>query len=274
MVLTSLKNPWVKTLRKLHQVKYRRRQQQFLLEGTHLIQEAIAAQYPLQAVCATVAWQAQHAGLWQQLIACTDRQETVSPEVLAAIATTQTPDGVVAIAITQPPSTVPAVPHLGLALENIQDPGNVGTLMRTAAAAGSDGIWLSQHSVDLTHPKVLRASAGQWFRVATQIIPELSTQVWTWRDQGCQVLATASAAAQPYWELDLTRSTVLLLGNEGAGLSESAIAAADQTVMIPMMNGVESLNVGVAAAILLFEAQRQRQRHSFKALDEGDLRLT
>lgn len=262
MVLTSLKNPWVKTLRKLHQVKYRRRQQQFLLEGTHLVQAAIATQYPLQAVCATALWQTQQSSLWQQLVAHTERQEIVSPEVLAAIATTQTPDGVVAIAATQPPRPVPAVPQLGLVLENVQDPGNVGTLIRTAAAAGSDGIWMSQHSVDLTHPKVLRASAGQWFRMAMQTVPELSAQVLAWRDQGCQVLATASVAAQPYWEVDFTCPTVLLLGNEGVGLSASAIAHADQTIMIPMINDVESLNVGVAAAILLFEACRQRQLHS------------
>jgi len=259
MVLTSLKNPWVKTLRKLHQAKYRRQQQQFLVEGTHLVQEAIATQYPLQAVCATVAWQAQHPDLWQQLLAGTERQEIVSPEVLGAIATTQTPDGVVAIAPSRSPAIAPPRPSLGLALEDIQDPGNVGTLMRTAAAVGSDGIWVSQQSVDLTHPKVLRASAGQWFRVQKQVVPSLSAQLLTWREQGCQILATASAGAEPYWAIDLTRPTVLVVGNEGAGLSAAAIAAADRTVAIPMMHGVESLNVGVAAAIILFEALRQRQ---------------
>lgn len=260
MVLTSIKNPWVKALRKLHQGKYRRQQQQFLVEGTHLVQEAIATRYPLQAVCATETWQTRHAALWQQLSASTERLETVSPEVLAAIATTQTPDGVVAVAAIPPSEVTPLAPNLGLALEDIQDPGNAGTLIRAAAAAGSDGVWFSHQSVDLTHPKVLRASAGQWFRVTPRVIPEMSAQMLTWRDQGCQILATASAGAVPYWQADLTRPTVLLLGNEGAGLSQGAIAAADQTITIPMQNGVESLNVGVAAAVVLFEAQRQRQR--------------
>ena len=260
VVLTSLKNPWVKTLRKLHQAKYRRQQQQFLLEGTHLIQEAIATQYPLLAVCATSEWQVRHAALWQQLGHCTERQETVSSEVLGAIATTQTPDGVVATASSEIVTTAIHRPSLGLALEDIQDPGNVGTLMRTAVAAGSDSFWLSQNSVDLTNPKVLRASAGQWFRLPKQVGVDLAAQLLAWREQGCQILATASAGAMPYTKLDLTRPTVLVMGNEGAGLSANAIGAADQTVAIPMMNGVESLNVGVAAAVILFEALRQRQQ--------------
>lgn len=259
MVLTSLKNPWVKTLRKLHQTKYRRQQQQFLLEGTHLVQEAMATHYPLQAVCATPVWQGRHPVLWEQLGGQTERQETVSAEVLAAITTTQTPDGVVAIAAC--PSSTQSIDHptLSLALEDIQDPGNVGTLIRTAAAVGSDGLWLSQHSVDLTHPKVLRASAGQWFRLPKQTGLDLSAQLLTWREQGCQILATTATGAVPYWRVDLTQPTVLVLGNEGAGLSAAAIAAADQTIAIPMMNGVESINVGVAAAVVLFEALRQRQ---------------
>ncbi|MEM1278877.1 MAG: RNA methyltransferase [Cyanobacteria bacterium P01_H01_bin.152] len=265
-MLTSLKNPWIKTLRKLHQAKYRRQQQQFLLEGTHLLEEAVATRYPLAAVCATLTWQHRHPALWQQLKRSTQRQETVSPEVLAAIATTQTPDGVVAIAATPTFTQLIQQPVLGLALEDIQDPGNVGTVIRTAAAVGSDGIWLSQHSVDLTHPKVLRASAGQWFRLPKQTGPDLSTQLSTWRGQGCQILALAATGAVPYWQLDLTVPTVLVLGNEGAGLSTTAIAAADQTIAIPMMNDVESLNVGVAAAVVLFEAWRQRQ-HSPKSLN-------
>ncbi|MGF1459894.1 MAG: TrmH family RNA methyltransferase [Leptolyngbyaceae cyanobacterium] len=260
-MLTSLKNPWVKSLRKLQQAKYRRQEQQFLVEGTHLVQEAIATQHPLVAVCATPEWQARYPVLWQQLVSATERHELVSPEVVGLIATTQTPDGVVAIASRQSDPPAITFPHLGLLLEDIQDPGNVGTLIRTGAAVGVDGIWVTLHSVDLTHPKVLRASAGQWFRVDKQVVTEeLSAQLSTWRAQGCQVLAAASAGAVPYWEIDLTQPTLLMMGNEGAGLSPEAIALADQTICIPMADNVESLNVGVAAAIVLFEARRQRQQ--------------
>lgn len=259
-MLTSLKNPWIKELRKLHQAKYRRSQQQFLVEGTHLVQEAIATQYPLDAVCATPKWQDQHTDLWHQLQGLAQRHELVSEAVLAAIATTQTPDGVVAIAPRSACPTSLTLPRLGLALESLQDPGNVGTLIRTAAAVGCDGLWLSADSVDLTHPKVLRASAGQWFRVAAQVTPDFSAQLATWKSQGCQVLATAAEGAVPYWAIDFTQPSVLVLGNEGAGLSATAIAQASQVITIPMASGVESLNVGVAAAVILFEARRQRQQ--------------
>jgi len=259
-VLTSLKNPWVKQLRKLHQAKYRRSQQQFLLEGTHLVQEAIATQYPLIAVCATPEWQAQYGDLWQQLQSHTERQELVSAAVLAAIATTVNPDGVVAIAALQAQAPTVAIPQFAIALETLQDPGNLGTVIRTAAAVGSDGLWLSDDNVDVTHPKVIRASAGQWFRVPKQVTPDLPAQLTRWKTQGCQVLATAVARSIPYWEIDFTQPTVLVLGNEGAGLSEATLATASQVISIPMNPAVESLNVGVAAAVILFEARRQRQQ--------------
>ena len=259
-MLTSPKNPWVKQLRRLHQAKYRRSQQQFLLEGTHLVQEAIAVQCPLAAVCATPDWQRRHSTLWAKLQSGSDRQELVSPEVLRAIATTSTPDGVVAIAPQQPYQHFDDTPpRLGIAVEGLQDPGNLGTLIRTAAAVGSDGLWLNDSSVDLTHPKVLRASAGQWFHVPKYMTANLSTRIATWQNGGCQVLATAAAGAIPYWDIDFNRPTVLVLGNEGAGLSPQIKAAASQVISIPMTNGVESLNVGVAAAVILFEALRQRQ---------------
>ncbi|NER78049.1 MAG: RNA methyltransferase [Leptolyngbya sp. SIO1D8] len=259
-MLTSLQNAWIKQFRKLHQAKYRRAQQQFLLEGTHLIQEAMAAQQPLLGVCATLRWQEHHQALWKQLQNCTKRQELVTPEVMGAIVTTATPDGVVAIApqpIWQP--SFQRVPQLGIALEMLQDPGNLGTVIRTAAAVNSDGIWLSEGSVDLTHPKVLRASAGQWFRVSKQMTSDLGANLSSWRSEGCQVLATAAEGSIPYWSVDFKVPTVLILGNEGAGLSPQISAIASQVISIPMANNVESLNVGVAAAVILFEALRQRQ---------------
>ncbi|MEL6384740.1 MAG: RNA methyltransferase [Cyanobacteria bacterium J06626_18] len=259
-MLISSKNPWVKQLRKLHQSKYRRSQQQFLLEGTHLVQEALATQHPLVAACATPAWQARHLQLWNQLQAYSERQELVSAEVMDAIASTATPDGVVAIAPQQPLSALPtATPQLGVVLENLQDPGNLGTLIRTAAAVGSDGLWLSDNSVDPTHPKVLRASAGQWFRVHKQVLPDLSAQLLTWKDKGCQVLATAADGTVPYWDIDFTQPTVLLLGNEGGGLSSATLSTATQVISIPMAVAVESLNVSIAGAVILFEALRQRR---------------
>ncbi|MEP0868454.1 RNA methyltransferase [Trichocoleus desertorum AS-A10] len=258
-MLTSLQNPLVKQLRKLHRARDRREQQLFLLEGTHLLEEACAVNYPLATLCCTPEWQANHEQLWQQVSQIAQRVELVSPEVLKAIATTVEPDGVIVTAPRNPEQTqLSEITSLGLVLETIQDPGNLGTMIRATAAAGAEGLWLSADSVDLDHPKVLRASAGQWFRLPMAVSADLKTVIADYQAQGMQIVATLPDAALTYWEADLRQPTLILLGNEGAGLSKEVAALADQRVKIPLYPGVESLNVAIAAALMLYEAQRQR----------------
>jgi TrmH family RNA methyltransferase len=256
-VLTSLQNPLVKQIRKLHASKERREQGVFLLEGTHLLEEACAVDYPLVIVCCTPEWQLLHQQLWEQACQRAERAEVVSPEVLKAIATTVQPDGVVATARRRSSQPVP-LSSLALALETVQDPGNLGTMIRTAAAAGADGLWLSADSVDLDNPKVLRASAGQWFRLPMAVSLDLKATIRECQQAGMQVVATLPSATLTYWEVDWRRPTLVLLGNEGAGLSVELAELADLQVRIPLSSGVESLNVAIAAALLLYEAQRQK----------------
>lgn len=257
-MLTSRQNPLTKQIRQLHQAKGRRQMGAFLLEGTHLLQEAIATNWPLLQVCATPAWQNQHPQLWQQAIQAAPEQ-TVSDDLLAYLCTTVNPDGVVAIAARQPQRQPPTSASLLIAVETLQDPGNLGTIICTAAAAGADGLWLTADGVDPDHPKVLRASAGQWFRLPIAIATDLGQTLRSWQQQGYQIVSTLPRATTTLWQADLTRPTVLLLGNEGAGLSPDLAAIADSAVTIPQAAGVESLNVAIAAALLLYEARRQRQ---------------
>jgi RNA methyltransferase, TrmH family len=256
-MLTSTQNPLIKQIKKLHSPKERRETQLFLLEGTHLIQEACAVGYPLQTVCCTPTWEAHDPELYSIVAESCDRLELVSEEALKAIATTVNPDGIVAtaprLACVKPP--IPA--NLTLVLSTIQDPGNLGTIIRTAAAAGVDGLWVSQDSVDLDNPKVLRASAGQWFRLAMGVSDDLATLVASYQQQGVRVVSTTSSAETSYWEVDLRSPTLILLGNEGAGLSQDLLALADLQVKIPMSATVESLNVATSAALILYEARRQ-----------------
>jgi RNA methyltransferase, TrmH family len=257
-LLTSTQNPLVKQIRRLHSAKERQLEQLFLLEGTHLIQEACATGYPLQTLCATPDWQATHPQLWQNAPA--ERLELVTDKVLAAMATTVNPDGVIAIAPRLRLNS-PLIPgNLVLAIERLQDPGNLGTIMRTAAAAGVDGLWVSGDSVALDHPKVLRASAGQWFRLAMATSNNLITVVENYQQQGVQVVATDMTAAEDYWQVDFTLPTLILLGNEGGGLSPALLATADRVVRVPMQPGVESLNVSITAALILYEAKRQQSQ--------------
>jgi len=221
--------------------------------------EAIAVNYPIETVCCTQQWQEKHPELYQKATERSTRVELVTPEIMKAIATTVQPDGVVATAHSATNFRT-QVPFIGtvLALETIQDPGNLGTMIRTAAAAGAAGLWLSADSVDLDHPKVLRASAGQWFRLPMAVTPDLKTLVCECLQQGMQVVATLPEASLTYWEIDLSPPSLILLGNEGAGLSADLVKLADKQVKIPLSPGVESLNVAIASALILYEAQRQR----------------
>ncbi|MEM7065670.1 MAG: RNA methyltransferase [Cyanobacteria bacterium P01_B01_bin.77] len=254
VVITSTKNPIAKQFRKLHQAKERRRQNAFLLEGTHLLQEACAVGYSLLQVAATEAWCCTHEDMLGQLKRLTPDIRVVSPEVLNSMCTTVSPDGVVAMAQRVVPSAEWDTVSLGVALERLQDPGNLGSVIRTAAAVGCDRIWLTKDSVDIDHPKVLRATAGQWFRLPMQTLPSLDDLAAL----DVQLVATVPTASHDYWDLDLRQPTVFLMGNEGAGLSQQAMDLATHRVKIPLAPDVESLNVAIATAILLYEAKRQR----------------
>ena len=258
-ILTSNKNPLIKQIRKLHRGKERHKQDLLLLEGTNLIKAACEVDYGLETVCCTPQWQENHSQLWQEIQNKAERVELVSAEVLQAIATTVNPDGVIATAVRKTRQT-PRVDttKLGLAIEKIQDPGNLGTIIRTAVAAGVDGLWLSEDSVGFDNPKVLRASVGEWFRLPMAIDCNLSKVITAHQQQGVQIVATLPQASKTYWSIDYNRPTLILLGNEGAGLSTELIALAREHIKIPLMPGVESLNVAISAALILYEARRQQ----------------
>jgi TrmH family RNA methyltransferase len=250
----------VKQLRSLGEnAKNRKELGLFLVEGTHALTEAIATAYPLSIICCTEKWISTNPDLYKQIESFTDeieRLEIVSEEVIQAIATTKNPDGVIAAAFL-PSAEVANIKKLGLALETIQDPGNIGAIVRSAVAVGIDGMLVSSDSVDLTNPKIIRATAGQWFRCAMQTSNSLADDIRKLKAQGVKAIATLPNAKKPYWDYDFTQPTVILLGNEGNGLSDELIALADEAVSIPQSDRVESLNVSICAALLLYEAKRK-----------------
>ncbi|NJN39137.1 MAG: RNA methyltransferase [Acaryochloridaceae cyanobacterium CSU_3_4] len=257
--LSSLQNPLFKQMRKLQQAKYRHQQGQFLLEGTHLVQEACKAGWLLDVVCYTPAWQAKYLELSHNISHPKNRTFLVTEQVLQSVATTVHPDGVVAVAQSHPRTTAPlSLAHLGLVLETIQDPGNLGTLIRTAVATQVEGLLCNHNSVDLESPKVLRASAGAWFHLPMRTTAHLVDELCAYQQQGMQIVATVPEAPQTYWQVDYHPPTLILIGNEGAGLSTLLLGLADHQVSIPIAAGVESLNAAIAAALLLYEVRRQR----------------
>jgi TrmH family RNA methyltransferase len=253
--LTSRRNPLVRQLRELHHGSGRRQQGLLLLEGTHLLQEALRLGLAPRLVLATPRWLAREPALVAALPAGV-RLQPASEEVLAAAASTRHPDGVLLTVAVPPPATAAAT--FVLALDRLQDPGNLGTLLRTALAAGVEQVWLGD-GADPFQPKVLRASAGAALALPLLRIPAaaLAERLAQARERGLQVAAAVVAGGRPYWQLDWSHPTVLLLGNEGAGLAPALAALADARVTIPHAPAVESLNVAVAAAPLLLERWRQ-----------------
>lgn len=258
IILTSIQNPLIKQVRKLHRPKERAKQNLMLIEGTNLIEAACHADYKLDIIFSTGLWRANHQSLCQAIATKNFKTQDVSPDVLKAIATTVNPDGVVAIA-PRPDLTSPnrKIEGIGIALERLQDPGNLGSAIRTGAATAIDGIWLTPDSVDVYSPKVLRASAGQWFKVPLFPEQNLRELAQYQQQQGVQLIGTSSRASKTYWQVDFTRPSLILFGNEGAGLSPELLGLVDEQVTIPLANNVESLNVSVAAALMLYEAKRQ-----------------
>jgi len=260
--ITSRRNPLVKRLRQLHDARGRREEGLILLEGTHLLQEVLRLQLQPRDLLVTPAWLEAHPALVAALPEGWEGR-LVSEEVLEAVATTRQPDGVVLTLPPPAPAQGSPAPFV-LALDGLQDPGNLGTLMRTALAAGVGALWMGD-GADPFQPKVLRASAGAALALPLRRGSGLELERWlaAATAQGWQVVVTLLPGAgpvppQPYWQLDWTQPTVLLLGNEGAGISPALAALASQRVTIPHSPAVESLNVAVAAAPLLLERLRQR----------------
>lgn len=250
--LTSSQNPRVKQARALAQRKQREATGLFLIEGSKLLAEALAAGHRPTQVFATEAW-------WARGTPIPGAEAFVVPEgVLEAIATTETPDGVVAVApLPRPEVPRPAGDPLVLVAHGLQDPGNLGTIIRAADATGADAVVVTPGTTDPWAPKVVRGSMGSCFHlpVLTMALPEVQEAF-----PGIRVLAlTLADGATDLYDTDLRGGVALIVGNEGRGLDPEAVATADACVKIPIPGRAESLNAAMAASVCLYEAVRQRR---------------
>lgn len=252
-IIESRQNTLIKHIAKLAaQRRARQQAAQTLLDGVHLIDAALAAGLALERVLIM-----QSALDKPEVAALLARMakppQVVADQVFAALTDLDSPSGIVAIL------PIPAAPlplHAGclLLLDGVQDPGNVGALLRTAAAAGVSQVWMNEGCADAWSPKVLRAGMGAHF--VLPIIERLDL-VAALADFAGKVAVTALQASQPLYGCDLTGSLALVMGSEGRGVSAALLARADLRLRIPMHAGVESLNVAAAAAICLYERVRQ-----------------
>ncbi|MFD0896186.1 TrmH family RNA methyltransferase [Loigolactobacillus binensis] len=246
-LITSSKNELIKSLRKLTRKKNREEQQRYLLEGVHLVREAIKAQQKLIMLLATTDFQQVD---WLPTDVPT---YWLTPEVAQALGTTVTTQGIFAV-LPLPVTTVPQT-YTGtwLLLDGVQDPGNIGTMVRTADAAGLSGVVLGQGSADLYSAKVLRSMQGSHLH-----IPIYQGELTTWLQafKAAQVPIFGSElnpAAVAFHQIPAQKNFALIMGNEGNGMQAALLAQTDQNLYIPIQGRAESLNVAIAAGILLFQ---------------------
>ncbi|MFS9056107.1 RNA methyltransferase [Streptococcus oralis] len=241
-IITSKANSVVKSTKKLHQKKYRK--SVYLIEGWHLFEEAVQAGVRIEKIFALESYRDQLAAFPQTV--------WVSEDILQDLADMQTPQGIVAV-IQKEEVGLPDL-HQGkyLFLEDVQDPGNVGTMIRTADAAGFTGVIVSDKSADIYSLKTLRSMQGSHFHLPIYRMPLVSF-VEEAKKSNLPILATTlSRESKDYRELSSLENFVLVMGNEGQGISSVMAESADQLVHIGMKGRAESLNVAVAAGILMF----------------------
>lgn len=254
-MIESTANPKIKRVRKLlTDRRFRKRENRLVIEGDRWLTEVTELDIILESWFATRLWIEQHPALTTQLAEKALPPLSVSEGVMKHLTATATPSG--ALAIAAPPTLpFPTEPTFILILDQLRDPGNLGTMIRAAAAAGADGLILGPNCVDLYNPKVVRSTMGTMYRIPIQQA--------TWAEipalvEGCQI-SIADMGGKPYDRISWREPTAIVIGGEAHGPSDAALAAAGQTVAIPMHNGVESLNAAVAGTVLLFEVARQRR---------------
>jgi TrmH family RNA methyltransferase len=254
-MITSAHNPRIKLMRALAgRPKERREAGAFLAEGVRLVEEAFNAGWPFQFVLFSDETSRRGKKLLEQLLAAGVDVEEVKPEVLRSAGETETNQGLVA-ALKLQDLPIPAELNFVLIPDQIRDPGNLGTLIRSAAAVGAQAVFIPPETVDPFAPKVVRAGMGAHFRLAVLSLdwPQISAYL-----NGLTAYMADARGETSCWQADFRRPLALIVGGEAEGASEPARNLANMVVNIPMPGKIESINAGVAGAVLMFEVVRQR----------------
>ena len=264
-IITSPQNKFIKLAASLKQKKYRDELSLFIVEGVRLVEEAAKSNWLIETcIYTTVALEQERV---QQIIAdlksknC--RMIQVTAIIYDKITDTIEPQGIMAIAQKNVYRLCDVLTGgenpFFVVLDELQDPGNVGTIIRTAAAAGCTGVILTKGSTDVFANKVVRASMGSIFNVP--IFEGLTTSevIYYFAQHSIDILATSLESSNVYFKVNLNKSIAVVFGNEGNGVSHQLLENAQDRLYIPLLGNVESLNVAASVAVILYEVVRQRQ---------------
>ena len=254
-ILTSLQNPMVKKWRLLNKSRAERMAQGlFIAEGEHMTQEAIQNKSASMLLVAESTREK-----FSHLLNTGISVQVLANHVFASLCETKSPQGILALCSYPAQITLEKLGHRIVCLNGVQDPGNVGTILRTMDAAGFTGLLIDGNTADPYSPKVLRATMGSIFRIPVFQTKQLSQTLDVLRQKDFEILA-GDLMGKPFFnKRERKENTCIIIGNEGAGISPEIKEKATLRLKIPMMGGAESLNAAVAAAIMMYDDVRARQ---------------
>lgn len=261
-MITSTSNPLIKRIRRLRQKKYRRKDGSFFVEGLRVFISAVEAQAPLQTILYSPELLTSELAL--KILA--DQRNVgfecveTTAHVFRSISTREHPVGLGAVVSTDwTPIELLPVSQSGLfvSLLNVSEPGNLGTIIRTVDAVGADALILAGNCVDPFHQTAVKASMGSLFHVPISEVANIQDLLFWARDQEIHTVATSARAPQSFWDLSYELPLIIMLGSEGEGLPVAVLDEADQSISVPMKGTASSLNLAVAAGLILYEVMRQ-----------------
>jgi TrmH family RNA methyltransferase len=245
--ITSLKNPKVQLWKSLKDRKGRRETGCFMAEGRKMVEEALASAFPVEALLV------DEARLAEFTLPADVSLYALPENVLAAVCDTKTPQGIAAVVQMQHNARIG---RRVVAMDGVQDPGNVGTIIRTSDAAGLEGVILSAQCADVFSPKTLRATMGSIFRMPMVVTEDLPGYLSSLREQGYSVISSQLDGEPFYQRSPVGEKFCLIIGNEGNGISDEVKATATHRVKLPMRGGAESLNAAIAAGIMMYDLMK------------------
>jgi RNA methyltransferase, TrmH family len=255
-MISSTHNPQIQLARSLlGRSKERREKDAFIAEGVRLVEEALAVDWPIRFVLASENLGERGNKLVAGLMARGIEVEIITDKLIQSLSETETSQGILAI-LEHSPLLIPDLPSFILIPDSIRDPGNLGTLLRTAVAAGVQAVFLPPESTDAFAPKVVRAGMGAHFRLP---IASMDWDTIKARTSGLRVFLAEMEASTSCWQADFKQPLALIIGGEADGASSTARHLAREQVYIPMPGRSESLNAAAAGAVLMFEVVRQRK---------------
>jgi TrmH family RNA methyltransferase len=266
LTISSTSNPRVKRLVRLRSRRHRDEEGRFIIEGYRELTRAVAAGVEIEEVgyCPGLFLGSNESALLSAAETAGARLVEYAEEPFRKVSYRDRPEGLIALARQFPTRlddlSLTDAP-LVLAVEAIEKPGNLGTMLRTADAAGVDAVIACDPTTDPFNPNVVRASLGCLFVVPVAIASSDETAVWLKR-RGVRLFATTPSADLPYWDVHYSGGCAIAIGSEQYGLSDTLLSAADEQIRIPMRGEVDSLNAAMAAGVVLYEAVRQRRRQA------------